>query len=238
MDQVRPFSDERLADYCAFCGGFPDTRDHVPPRVFLDRPYPDNLPVVGACLKCNGGASLDEEYIACLLEVAAHGSADPAHLSRPKIARILTKKPQLAAKLAEYLNQNGRFILSTDDRVRLKAVIEKMARSLWAYETSETAGLLDVEVRVAPVAGLDRAQLERFYELSETDLFPEIGSRMFVRVLEGNNEILGNEWIEPQIGRFAYAVEVFPEGGRVKMVLGEYMAAEVDLFSERDSDPA
>src|SRR5690242_14029536 len=64
------YIDERHLAFCAFCGDAPGTRDHVPPRVFLDKPYPDNVPVVGSCFECNNGASLDEEYVACLLEAA------------------------------------------------------------------------------------------------------------------------------------------------------------------------
>jgi hypothetical protein len=87
VKQIRTYVDDRLAAFCYACGGAPATRDHVPPKVFLDEPYPENLPVVGSCRTCNEGASLDEEYVACVLEVAARGTVDPSGLTRPKIVR-------------------------------------------------------------------------------------------------------------------------------------------------------
>src|SRR4051812_23589154 len=99
MRQIRTFSDDRLSAFCYSCGCAPDTRDHVPPRVFLDPPFPENVPVVGSCQRCNHGPSKDEVYLACLLEVAACGGTD-GKVERPKIKRILESHPALAARLA------------------------------------------------------------------------------------------------------------------------------------------
>jgi hypothetical protein len=133
--------------------GVPRHETHVPPKVFLDQPYPENLPVVGACRKCNGGASLHEEYVACLLEVMVCGTTDPAALDRAKIARIIRRKPPLASKFTFSLGENG-YVLSASDSERLSAVIAKIARALWAYETSETANTLGVTVGYASIESL------------------------------------------------------------------------------------
>lgn len=228
MGQIQPFTDQRLAAFCAFCGGPPDSRDHVPPRIFLDLPHPENFPVIGACINCNRGASLDEEYVACLLEVAACGSMDPANLRRHKIARTLEERPAIAAKLADSLKSGGEFVVSQEDRARLSAVLEKIARGLWAYEVGETAQSSSAIVRYAQIAGLRADQLEAFMALEQSDLLPEIGSRMMTRVLTATDKAEGS-WIELQAGRFSYGIEVFSDGGRVKMVLGDYIAAEVTL---------
>lgn len=229
MDQIRTFSDERYAAFCAYCGGSPATRDHVPPRIFLDLPYPDNTPVVGACIDCNKGASLDEQYVACLLEVAAYGSAEPNALRRQKIARTLTKRPLLAAKLASSLRPNGEFAVSQEDGARLSAVFEKIARGLWTYEAGETAQYGGAVVSYMPITGLGAAQRKAFLTLQQPDLLPEVGSRMMIRALVGADGPVQTSWIELQIGRFSYGIEMLHEGGRVKMVLGDYIAVEVNL---------
>jgi hypothetical protein len=228
MGQVQPFTDQRLAGFCAFCGGLPSTKDHVPPRIFLDLPHPENYPIIGACLDCNRGASLDEEYVACLLEVAACGSVSPADLRRQKIARALETRPALAAKLAESLKSGGGFVISQEDRARLSAVLEKIARGLWAYEVGETAQSSFATVRYAQIAGLRDDQLEAFMALEQPDLLPEVGSRMMIRVLTATDKA-ESSWMELQAGHFSYGIEVFSDGGRVKMVLGDYVAAEVTL---------
>ena len=228
MEQIRSFADERWSTFCAFCGRLPDTRDHIPPRVFLDKPYPESLPVVGSCRNCNEGGSLDEEYVACLLEVAEHGTVEPAAFRRRKVARTLVARPFLAAKLASSLRPDGQFVLSQDDKVRLSAVIEKIGRGLWAYEMGETADRKGA-VRYEPTAALSNERLGTFRTLTQPALFPEVGSRMMFRVLIIDDGPVPASWIEAQPGRFSYAVELFSDMGRVKMILGDYLAAEVDL---------
>ncbi len=50
--KLQIYGNERCLAFCAFCGGETGTRNHYPSRVFLDEPFPDNLPVVPACSKC------------------------------------------------------------------------------------------------------------------------------------------------------------------------------------------
>jgi len=99
MEQIRDLSDERLSYYCIYCGKAPDSREHVPSKVFLDEPYPTNLPVVPSCIECNNKFSKDEVYVACLLECVLRGSADIDKLNRKKIQRILTEKKKLQRQL-------------------------------------------------------------------------------------------------------------------------------------------
>lgn len=49
---------------CCYCGYWADTVYHVPSKVFLNKPYPDNLPVVSCCKNCNEEFAFDEEYVA------------------------------------------------------------------------------------------------------------------------------------------------------------------------------
>lgn len=63
MDQLKNFGDERNTGFCVHCRG--PAEYHAPSKVFLDAPYPENLPVHESCLRCNVGFSQDEEYLAC-----------------------------------------------------------------------------------------------------------------------------------------------------------------------------
>ena len=55
MKQLNDYSDFRSHGLCIHCGeGLHHgsrSRDHVPTRALLDRPYPDDLPMVYACCK-------------------------------------------------------------------------------------------------------------------------------------------------------------------------------------------
>lgn len=85
VDPRQLFFDQRNAGFCVHCGGDDSTSDHVPSKVLLDEPYPDNLPLVPACQTCNNGFSDDESYLACLIECAISGSTDPERVRREKV---------------------------------------------------------------------------------------------------------------------------------------------------------
>lgn len=137
MDQIANYGDERQSAFCAYCGGPTETRDHVPSRVLLDEPYPDNLPVVPACESCNSSFSKDEEYLACLVECVLRGVVGAEGIQRTKIRRILEAKPALRAMLEEARSAaNGQVVFDVQhDRVR--NVVLKLARGHTAFELNE-----------------------------------------------------------------------------------------------------
>ena len=47
---------------CVYCGDIADSKDHVPPKVLLETPYPPNLCTVPACRACNASYADDERY--------------------------------------------------------------------------------------------------------------------------------------------------------------------------------
>src|SRR4051812_29354064 len=102
MSHLKSLGDRRLTDACTYCRGPEfETSDHVPSKVLLDEPFPDNLPVVPACSTCNGGFSLDEEYLATLLDCVLTGTDGDAPSRRPKVASILRVQPLLANHIAK-----------------------------------------------------------------------------------------------------------------------------------------
>ncbi|WP_203924853.1 hypothetical protein [Rugosimonospora africana] len=216
------FIDSRHLAFCAYCGNAPVTRDHVPPRVFLDKPYPDNVPVVGSCFECNNDASRDEEYVACLLEAAVCNSVDPSLIQRPGIARILQRRPTLAARIGAALTPNG-LSLTSDDLQRIARVLSKMARGLWRFECGEPTGAAEATVTWCPLPTLTASEAEQFFALEDQYFYPEIGSRMFIRYFSGEDAF---GWQEVQADRFSYLIQT---DGLVKMVVRGYLAAEVLL---------
>jgi hypothetical protein len=107
MDPRHLYVDKRLVGVCVYCGGTPDSSDHVPSRVLLDDPLPGNLPVVDACTACNNSFSSDEEYVACLLECVLAGTVDPVALPREKIRSALMHSPDLANRIRSSQRVDG-----------------------------------------------------------------------------------------------------------------------------------
>jgi hypothetical protein len=231
MQQLIPFSDERLLTSCVLCGERTESRDHVPPRVLLDKPYPENLPVVPACECCNSGASLDEEYFACLLECTLAGSADPVAVRRKKIRQTLQRKPALAAMLAQARTVSETGTIFKIDQERINRVVLKLARGHAAYELSEPKHDDPTSVVAVPLTLLSeetRGQFEAGPRCGELAPWPEVGSRAFQRLVDSGTAGFDFDggWIAVQPGRYRYLA--FAEGGvTIRMVISEYLACEV-----------
>lgn len=162
MQQIPNYGDNRTLAFCAFCGGTTDTRDHCPSKVFLDEPYPTNLPWVPACRVCNTGFSKDEEYLACLISCVVAGSTDPNLLFRDKTRRILKSKPKLRTLFQEACSQSlGKttFTIQTD---RVTSVLTKLAQGHALYELHETCIRAPDQFEFSPLDQLSQQQRERF----------------------------------------------------------------------------
>ena len=225
------FVDDRLLSVCAYCGGTPDTRDHVPSRFLLDDPLPNNLPVVEACVTCNQGFSLDEEYVACFLECVLVGSLDINLIRREKVKRALSRNPQFAERIrsAAKIDENGVLTwLPEIDRVR--NIVVKLARGHIAYELNITQLNDPDEVLFFPFSAISEDERRTFESAGagEFRLWPEIGSRAFLRACGAKpytNQ--KNRWIIVQPGQYRYLVD--QHGGvQVQIVLSEYLVCIVN----------
>ncbi len=227
MDPRKLFADERLSGMCVYCGGFYSTDDHVPSKVLLDEPFPDNLPLVPACADCNNSFSVDEPYLACLIECVIVGSVDPAAVRREKVKGILTKRPHFASEVSvgQTQNETGTLIWQPD-MTRVRNVVVKLARGHAAYERSEPRFEEPASVAMVPLCILTAEQRRAFETPPEELVWPEIGSRAFIRAVIGNDQVfLDSRWQIVQPGRYRYVVSEGPT--TVRMVMSEYLACEV-----------
>jgi hypothetical protein len=223
MRQIRTFSEERNNGWCVYCGGQYETDDHSPSRVLLDKPYPENLPVVPCCRACNDSFSLDEEYLACLIECARTGSAGQGESMRSRIADKLIRTPSLEARLASARIETDDAVYWNVEVKRVRNVIVKLAKAHAAYENSEP--MLDPPTRlwINPLCTMTREQREHFEAPINTGVWPEAGSRVLHQIVvaaEGDYD-----WIEVQPERYRYLVAV-GDSVVVRIVISEYLAAE------------
>jgi hypothetical protein len=218
--------DSRLAGYCAYCGCPPATRDHCPPRFFLDDPLPDDLPVVDACGDCNSGHSLDEEYFACFLDAVVTGTAVPGPKHRSKVRATLERKPQLVADLSRRasIEVSGDAVWAPDED-RTRRIVMKLARGHATFELASAPLEEPTTYWVAPLLALPDVNRQQFEAAgSSHGLWPEIGSRAFYRSL-GALPYPDAPWVVVQPNRYRYSVA---DGTSVWIVLSEYLAAYVE----------
>jgi len=229
MDPRHLFMDRRLDAKCVYCGGTPDTYDHVPSKVLLDEPYPRQLPVVAACKACNEKFSLDEQYVACFVEAVLSGSVEPSRIARTKVRRILDENVALASRIKASQRtdkQGNRTWYPEIDRVR--RIVVKLARGHAAYELY--ASREDpAEVVFAPFLAMSDDQIAGFENKHDRGFqgWPEIGSRAFFRASGKSPDGFPQtgDWVVVQASRYRYAVYEAPL--LVRVVLSEYLACQV-----------
>jgi hypothetical protein len=239
LEPLKNFADDRLIVGCIYCGGQEQTREHVPSRVFLDAPLPENLPIVGACRSCNNGFSLDEEYLACLVESVIAGSANPESIKRPRVANILRRAPALRARIEAAKTCAHGQTQFTIEPERVKNVVVKLARGHAAFELSQPCKEEPASVWWRPLALMDEEQRDEFESSHVIEGYGEIGSRGMQRLLvaqfviqsdSSEPEMAGlliNDWVEVQEGRYRYHAIDYGNAVRIKLVIGEYFACEV-----------
>ena len=113
---------------------------------------------------------------------------------------------------------------------RVRNVILKLARGHAAYELYPKLEKPSI-VGFAPLQILSDDQRSAFEQVAgddETDLWPEIGSRAFLRAFGKSPDRLplSGGWVVVQPGRYRYSVSE-TGGVIVRMVLSEYLACEV-----------
>lgn len=227
MKRINCYGDERILTDCFHCGGEANTVDHAPPKVFLDKPYPSEMITVPSCYDCNNSASLDESWLACVVECAVTGEVEAERISRPVIAKMLAHSPALASSMAaiRLITENGTTFYPDMNRVRY--IVTKIARAHAAYELHEHFEHEPIAVNVFPLSLLSDHALQDFESLGggKLAMWPEVGSRAMQRLLEGYP---GDRpgWVVVQKGRYRYMAGI--EDGRVvRMVLSEYLGCEV-----------
>ena len=232
MKQIYHFSDQLSSVDCIPCAETNHSgrcsRDHIPSKVLLNSPYPENLMPVGMCQECNSGFSKDEEYFSAFLASVITGSTEPDPLRFPTASRTLARNPRLrsridAARYVETTSIGDTVIIWAPELERIERVMVKNARGHLVYELGQAVELPPTNVNVLPLELLSTQQLSQFENSEGIGGWPEVGSRLMLRLLE-TGEVGEGGWIEVQSGVYRYAVDEIP---RVRMVLREYLAAEV-----------
>ena len=226
MQQFSCYGDERNKGFCVHCGGSDETVDHVPSKVFLEEPYPDNLMASPACRRCNNGFSTDEEYLACFLECVVAGEVEPAKL-RPKIARILRGNVSLLSRIQQVRRVCGGTPVWSIEPERAERVVVKIARCHAAFELNEPQLEAPEIVSIKPLLLMsddERAAFEG--QDGDLALWPEMGSRAMQRLLVSGTDVFSEGWLVVQEGNYRFQVYQAP-ALVVKIVFREYLGCKV-----------
>lgn len=228
MRSFNCYADSRNKGFCVHCGGPYETADHVPSKVLLDEPYPDNLIVCPSCLRCNNELSTDETYLACLLECVITGEPTPSRMQRSKIARTLQHNEALLKRLekARYDGQGG--TIWAVENHRITTVLLKLARGHAAYEHNQPQLQEPDYLDFRPLCTMNESERAAFERAEEGSLAasPEVGSRAMQRLLVVDSDVFSEGWITVQDGNYRFSVSN-ENGMAIKIVLREYLACQI-----------
>lgn len=118
---------------CIYCGNEAETREHAPSKAFLDEPFSENLPTIPACFKCNNGFSIDENYVACYLDVLK-SKVYKNYTIKEKTQIRLNSNSAMKKTINNQIYMENEKIHYTCDEKRLANVLIKLARSHAGYE--------------------------------------------------------------------------------------------------------
>ena len=241
-DRLMPFVDFSRSHllYCIYCGSLATTREHVPSKAFLKKPYPSDLPVLPACEKCNNGWSSDElytsTYIACMKSI-----------NERKDDTVLQITDKDRKEIKEAKNAVKSFINTAEfaSDIRIKRVLSKLAIGHVVYELAEGYYLSCGEREIESINYTFRSTIgeDNWLNLDHIEpiknmFYPEVGSHLWQNLLifdevSDNKSISAPtnkifiDWSYIQDGNYRYIT--IPEGDaiRVKMILLDFLFGEV-----------
>lgn len=248
---------------CIYCGNPADSREHVPSKTFLKKPYPPNLYLVPACRKCNNAFSADELYmwivIKYLEELYGNDIKWGAH-EKDRYQKYKNIVSTVSADIEAYAKkQSGSTETSVFDfnSKRIERVIKKLALGHAVYELSEGYNIGEGNWTIEktlyaflPILSQDTIEDYSSAVFIQNAVFPEVGSRIYeqmftVAAREDANEYLDMllspqyllDWIVIQGKTYRY-ITIFTGGIiQVNIVIDEFLFASVFFkYSNNDED--
>ncbi|MCW7463715.1 hypothetical protein [Leptospira limi] len=233
MIRIQGIAFDRMKNFCTFCKqAESQSRDHCPSKILLDEPFPTDLSVVPSCIKCNGSFSKDEEYVACAVEFLKSFHYDYDWIMNERVTNILSMKSDLKNQLERTYGNNSRIFkeLFIDDR--FENVLIKNALGHIRFELGLYVEQIPKELKMNFLPRMDdtfKNQFESF--VGEPDLFPEVGSRLLIRLFERQN-LDERGWIVVQNGVYRFQLQQSVDSIKVKIVMKEFLAAEIHFDCE------
>ena len=179
-DGLRPLieKNKRFDSICIYCrANVANSREHLPSRVFLDTPYPEQYSIVPACEKCNGGFSADEVYVSSFIDKLRSTLSNNEFLLRENTIATINHDKELAKILNEQIRtENGRILVNYVPESFSKILI-KLAKGHLCQEQDrfiKSDCLVECNFKFKP--DLSEDEIYHFEELPLADKASECGS--------------------------------------------------------------
>jgi hypothetical protein len=172
-------------------------------------------------LKCNQGFSINEAYLASLIECARLGSTADEDIEREKIRRVLRTYPKIKRMIESGRSIEGGRLHWEVDRARTRDVLLKLAHGHALFDLADQV-YQDPQLFCAPICEMSeetRGQFEKPLPIENIRAVPEVGSRELLRWFDRGE--YGWQIVQPE--RYRY----YAHPGVVRIVFSEYLAVEI-----------
>ena len=177
------YGDTRLNHFCAFCGCPTETEDHVPSKCFLDKPHPQDLPVIPCSYQRNHDFSFAEEYVSCMIDCMKAGTASPTLVEREKTRKSLLHNPKLQERISSQIRDFGGVLLYDIEKERFKKVFRKLAFGHLAFENDTLAWDCPYSIDIHLLSEMFDSQRDCFCHPYKRELLPEVCSHGLEHVM-------------------------------------------------------
>jgi hypothetical protein len=210
---------------CIYCGNFANTREHIPSKILLNEPLPNNLMLVPACESCNKGFSSDEIYFAYIVEYLA--SKYYGYKISGKIQQCFESNLNLQNRILFRDKSN----LIIDD-LTVKKILRKYALGHISYIFDTYAYRNDYTVIFKFITELSEEQKREFNTLESMEVMPELGCRGCQELLVSlDGQSAACLWNEVQENRYRYMVCAKADSILVKIIINEYLYAKIIIMN-------
>lgn len=149
-----------MNELCVFCGQPADTREHVIPRCFLDKPYPENLPTLASCKKCNNSFSKDEEYVMYTVDYLKSVEFCDGEFSRIKPQKTFLHNDNLELLMMDSIavDENGAYFRMDCDR--FDRVLKKIAYCIFLHDLGKQYDINKIKIMFTFISQLENYNVE------------------------------------------------------------------------------
>lgn len=218
--------------------------------MFLEKPYPNELPVLPACRSCNNGFSDDELYVETYIDSLKYLSGYSSSLREQNLEKLKKNSAFLDAQsdLSEYYNGNNLSINSKIERILTKLAVCHMVYELSEGYCTDNCCIQPTLVSYSFLFDMSKSDVDNFNDLifMNDKQVPIIGSRVFDKIyvldsilnsMDGSQlkklPILVMDWTNIQDQNYRYVSWLKNDDMfHVKIVIHDFLFAEI-VFDQR-----
>lgn len=236
--QFPDFKDSRLDQYCCYCGGnrwsAHTTMDHTPSGGLLDDPENASVATVRVCKDCNRSWSRIEAYAYCSISSFISGTWKHSEQKLTKASKILKNDKKLRRRIFSELNIDAKQRIFWKPSYKLlDRFFLKQALGHLFLETGELSFHENSVVGWSIADHMAPLDFSQFLG-KQNDVYPEIGSRAFLRRYTFDDELPADSFATDECGftviekgNYRFRVLLRQGGKEVQSILRERIFVSV-----------